>query len=158
MSEPQKVDPIAIMQQMIDNPDIDQAPPYVKGMNLEGSLFKEVSKGRFLIEWTIEPHLTHFDGFVQGGIVNVIADAGQSFAFWAASDGSEETYSTAEFSTRFFRPLKGGETFLVESIVLNRSRRMGVIETTFIHKETGKLHAKVTGSWMLVKRDLGPDS
>jgi acyl-coenzyme A thioesterase PaaI-like protein len=65
-----------------------------------------------------------------------------------------ESYSTAEFSTRFFRPIKAGERMIVDSILLNRSRRLGVIETTFVHAETGKLHAKVTGSWMLAKRDF----
>jgi hypothetical protein len=50
---------------------------------------------------------------------------------------------------------KVGESFRVESIVINRSRRMGVVETCFICVEDGKIYALVTGSWMLAKRNFG---
>jgi acyl-coenzyme A thioesterase PaaI-like protein len=51
--------------------------------------------------WTVEAHLTHSDGMVQGGVVNVIADTGQFFAY-ATSSTEPEMFSTAEFTTRFF--------------------------------------------------------
>jgi acyl-coenzyme A thioesterase PaaI-like protein len=50
--------------------------------------------------WTVEHHLTHYDGMVQGGVVNVIADTGQSFAY-ATTSTVAEVFSTAEFTTRF---------------------------------------------------------
>ncbi|QLC25339.1 PaaI family thioesterase [Parasphingopyxis algicola] len=148
-------DPIAIIRTIIDGTvEGGGPPPYIDGMGLEGMVFTAVEKGRFTLEWTPEMHHCQYDGLVQGGVVNVIADTGQSFAFWSTAQG-DESYSTAEFSTRFFRPIKVGDTMIVESDVLNRSRRLGVIESTFVHAETGKLHAKVTGSWMLAKRDFG---
>ena len=147
-------DPIAIITSIIDGTvEGGGPPPYVEGMRLQGMVFTGVEKGKFSLEWTPEMHHCQYDGIVQGGVVNVIADTGQSFAFWSTAEGTE-SYSTAEFSTRFFRPIKAGEKMIVDSVLLNRSRRLGVIETSFVHAETGKLHAKVTGSWMLAKRDF----
>ncbi|MEM7637597.1 MAG: PaaI family thioesterase [Pseudomonadota bacterium] len=151
---PQSVDPIVHIQSMIDaEPDISQAPPYVRGMDLSGLKFTAVAPGRFEMEWTIGPHLTHYDGIVQGGVVNVIADSGQSFAFWTTAT-EDETYSTAEFTTRFFRPMKAERVIRVVSEVVNRSRRLGVIESRFEDIESGKLCAIVTGTWMPTKRDF----
>ncbi|MEM9571149.1 MAG: PaaI family thioesterase [Pseudomonadota bacterium] len=149
------VDPITQIQAMIDaEPDLSQAPPYVRGMNLSGLRFTAVQPGRFYMEWTVGAHLTHYDGIVQGGVVNVIADSGQSFAFWTTAQ-EDESYSTAEFTTRFFRPMKAGQVIRVVSEVVNRSRRLGVIESRFEDKEGGKLCAIVTGTWMPTKRDFG---
>ncbi|NNC71504.1 MAG: PaaI family thioesterase [Sphingomonadaceae bacterium] len=150
-------DPITIIQTIIDGTvEGGGPPPYIEGMRLDGMVFTAVEKGKFTLEWTPAMHHCHYDGIVQGGVINVIADSGQAFAFWSSANSeSNENYSTAEFSTRFFRPIKADETMIVESTVLNRSRRLGVIESNFTHAETGKLHAKVTGSWMLVNRDFG---
>ncbi len=157
-------DPIANIQMMIDatakaegqEPDMSMAPPFVRGMDLSGLKFTRVSEGEFDMEWTIGQHLTHYDGMVQGGIVNVIADTGQSFAYSTTSQ-EPEAFSTADFATRFFRPMKAGDVIDVKSQLVNRSRRLGVVETRFINQLTGKLCALVVGSWMIVKRDLGPD-
>jgi uncharacterized protein (TIGR00369 family) len=144
------------IQQLIDGPaNIEEAPPYVRGMDLSGIEFKAVSFGSFELEWTVGAHLTHYDGIVQGGVVNVVADTGQSFAFYSTST-NQETYSTSEFTTRFFRPIRAGDVIEVVSTVLNRSRRVCVIETRMTNQETGKLCAAVTGSWMIVdNRELG---
>lgn len=158
-------DPVANIQAMIDmdtpmidgKPDMSMAPPFVRGMDLTGLKFTRVSAGEFDMEWTIDAHLTHYDGVVQGGIVNVIADSGQSFAY-ATTSKQMEMFSTADFATRFFRPMKSGDVIDVKSHVVNRSRRLGIIETRFVNRETGKLCAVVTGSWMIVDRDLGPGS
>ncbi len=107
--------------------------------------------------WTIEAHLTHYDGMVQGGIVNVIADTGQSFAYSTTSK-EMEAFSTADFVTRFIRPMKTGDVIEVNSEVVNRSRRLGIVETRFINQQTGKLCVTVTGSWMIVNRDFGGPS
>ena len=154
--------PIKDIQQLIDSAvngtgedlDLSMAPPFVRGMDLTGLQFTQVGVGEFDMVWTIDPHLTHYDGMVQGGIVNVIADTGQSFAYATTSAGPE-TFSTAEFTTRFFRPMKTGNVIDVRSRVINRSRRLGVVETRFTQSGTDKLCAIVTGSWMVVDRDFG---
>ncbi len=154
--------PIKDIQQLIDSAvngtgedlDLSMAPPFVRGMDLTGLQFTQVGVGEFDMVWTIDPHLTHYDGMVQGGIVNVIADTGQSFAYATTSAGPE-TFSTAEFTTRFFRPMKTGNVIDVRSHVINRSRRLGVVETRFTQWGTDKLCAIVTGSWMVVDRDFG---
>jgi uncharacterized protein (TIGR00369 family) len=148
-------DAIAAIQAMIDGKSPSRPPPFVKTMGLDKSVrFTEVSSGRFVLIWTIGEELGHHDGFVQGGIVSVIADNGQSMAFWSTST-EPETYSTADLSTRFFRPMAAGQSYRVESIVINRSRRLGVVETRFTGLDDGKLYALVTGSWMLTQRDFG---
>lgn len=148
------LDPIAQIQAMIDGPsDISQAPPYVRGMDLSGVEFTSVKVGRFDMQWTVAAHLTHYDGIVQGGVVNVVADTGQSFAFWSTSE-QDEVYSTYEFTTRFFRSIRAGEVIDVVSEVVNRSRRLCVIETKLHNQKTGKLCAIVTGTWLVVDRDM----
>lgn len=142
------------IQSIIDGGgDPSQAPPFVQGMNLSGLVFKAVSYGRFDMEWTVDAHLTHFDGIVQGGIVNVIADSGQSFAFYSTAT-SQESYSTSEFTTRFFRPMQTGDVIDVISEVVNRSRRVCTVDTKMINQETGKLCAMITGSWMIAERNF----
>jgi uncharacterized protein (TIGR00369 family) len=148
-------DAIAMIEAIIDGRIPPRPPPFAKTMALDhGTRFTEVSHGRFVLIWTISPELAHHDGFVQGGIVSVVADNGQSMAFWSTST-EPETYSTADLATRFFRPMKAGQSFSVESKVINRSRRLAVIETRFTGVDDKKLYALVTGSWMLTKRDFG---
>lgn len=148
-------DVMATIQAIIDGTLPEQVPPFVKTMGLHMDMrFTEVNHGRFVLVWTIGKQLSHHDEFVQGGIVSVVADTGQSMAFWSTST-EDETYSTADLTTRFFRPMKVGESFRVESIVINRSRRMGVVESRFTGVEDGKIYALVTGSWMLAKRNFG---
>ena len=154
--------PIKDIQQLIDGElnaegeelDLSMAPPFVRGMDLAGLHFTRVAASEFDMVWTVDPHLTHYDGVVQGGVVNVIADTGQSFAY-ATTSTVPETFSTAEFTTRFFRPIKSGNVIDVRSRVINRSRRLGVVETRFIERESSKLCATVTGAWMVVDRDFG---
>jgi acyl-coenzyme A thioesterase PaaI-like protein len=101
-------DPIKGIQELIDSAvnatgedlDLSMAPPFVSGMDLTGLLFTRVAVGEFDMVWTVEHHLTHYDGMVQGGVVNVIADTGQSFAY-ATTSTVAEVFSTAEFTTRF---------------------------------------------------------
>lgn len=150
----QSSESIQNIQSMIDGgADISKAPPFVRGMDLSGLVFKAVSYGRFDMEWTIGAHLTHFDGIVQGGVVNVIADNGQSFAFYSIAT-DQESYSTSEFTTRFFRPMQTGDVIDVISEVVNRSRRVCTVDTKMINQETGKLCAMITGSWMIAERNL----
>ena len=157
-----KFDPLKDIQELIDSAvnatgedlDLSMAPPFVRGMDLTGLLFTEVAVGAFDMVWTVEAHLTHYDEIVQGGVVNVIADTGQSFAY-ATTSTEPEMFSTAEFTTRFFRPMKTGDVIDVRSRVVNRSRRLGVVETRFTNQATDKLCAIVTGSWMMVDRDFG---
>jgi uncharacterized protein (TIGR00369 family) len=147
-------DPIAMIQSIIDGTVEGPPPPYVEGMGLDsGVVFTAVEKGRFELAWTAAAHHCQYDGIVQGGIVGVIADMGQSFAFWSTAEGPE-AYSTADLAIRFFRPIKAGDTMIVDSSVVNRSSRLGVINTTFVNQDTKKLHATVSGGWMLAKRDF----
>ena len=64
--------PIKDIQQLIDSAvngtgedlDLSMAPPFVRGMDLTGLQFIQVGIGEFDMVWTIDPHLTHYDGMV----------------------------------------------------------------------------------------------
>jgi acyl-coenzyme A thioesterase PaaI-like protein len=51
--------------------------------------------------------------------------------------------------------MKTGSVIDVLSHVINRSRRLGVVETRFTQCGTDKLCAISTGSWMVVDLDFG---
>jgi len=154
VSEPQS-EALKNIQMMIDSPaDLSEAPPFVRGMDLSGLSFTKVEYGHFEMEWRVDAHLTHYDGIVPGGVVNVIADSGQSFAFYSTSR-EPEAYSTSEFTTRFLRPIQAGDTIHVVNEVVNRSKRLCIIEARMYNRATGKLCAMVTGTWMMADRELG---
>lgn len=148
-------DVIGHIQAIIDQPKgKGEPPPFAVHMGFSDSItYTRVAVGEFDLEWRIEPYLCHRDGFVQGGIVGVVTDMAQSFAFWSTSN-APETYSTTDLHIRFTRPIIAGTLMRVESRVLNRSKRTGVIESRVVNVETGKLHAVVTGGWVLMARDI----
>ena len=149
-------DVIKKIQGMIDAPDLSNGPNrLVRKMGLDKHLrFTRVAFGEFDLEWRVDPELCLGDDFVQGGVVGVVADMAQSFAFWSTSKGPE-SYSTSDLHIRFIRPITAGKVMLVASKVMNRSRRIAVIESSVTNVETGKLHAVVTGGWMVADRNLG---
>ncbi len=149
-------DVIAHIQAFIDGLDDRKSPlAYVNMTGLDRAIrYTFVERGRLDLEWTVDPCFCFKDGFVHGGAINIIADLAQSTAFWSTSEGPEN-YSTTDFHTRFIRPVSVGSVIRVESRVLNRSRRTGLVESRFIDKATGKLHAIVSGGWVLTTRDLG---
>ncbi len=71
------IDPIAAIQQIIDGTSEGRGPPpYVAGLRLERMVFTAVERGKFTLEWVPEMHHCQYDGIVQGGVLNVVADTG----------------------------------------------------------------------------------
>jgi uncharacterized protein (TIGR00369 family) len=149
-------DVVAQVQAFIDSKAELRSPfGYIKLTGLDRALrYTFVERGRLDLEWTVDPCFCFKDGFVHGGLINVVADLAQTTAFWTTSEGPE-AYSTIDFHTRFLRPIKSDSLIRVESRVTNRSRRTGLIESRFIDAATEKLHAVVTGGWTLTTRDFG---
>jgi uncharacterized protein (TIGR00369 family) len=136
-------DAMQIIQSIIDGTADGEPPPFNARLGLDKSLvFTHAEPGRIHAEWRVSSDLCHRDGFVQGGIIGVVADVAQSFAFWSTSQ-QNESYSTVDLHTRFIRPILADSTISLDSEVMNRSRRTAVIETRMTDKVTGKLCAIV---------------
>jgi hypothetical protein len=96
-----KFNPIKDIQQLIDRAvngtgedlDLSMAPSFVRGMDLTGlHFYSGRDRGiRYGLDRRAAPHA--YDGMMQGGVVNVIADAGQSFAYATASAGAKASDS-----------------------------------------------------------------
>jgi acyl-coenzyme A thioesterase PaaI-like protein len=147
-------DVMAIIRSIMDGTAEGEPPPFSAHMGLDKTLITvRADVGEIDMDWHVAPELCHRDGFVQGGMINVVADVGQSFAFWSTSI-EPESYSTTDFHTRFLRPIMAGNVIRLENRVINRSRRTGTIETRFVDPGTGKIHAVVSGGWVLANRSL----
>jgi acyl-coenzyme A thioesterase PaaI-like protein len=147
-------DAMAIIRSIMDGSAKGEPPPFSTHLGLDKTLITvRAEVGEIDMDWHIAPQLCLRDGFVQGGMINVVADIGQSFAFWSTSV-EPESYSTTDFHTRFIRPIMAGSTIRLENRVINRSRRTGTIETRFVDLATGKFHALVSGGWVLASRAL----
>lgn len=147
-------DVMAIIRSIMEGTAEGGPPPFSIHMGLDKTLITvRAEVGEIDMDWHVAAELCHRDGMVQGGIINVVADSAQSFAFWSTSK-EPESYSTTDFHTRFIRPIMAGSTIRLESRVVNRSRRTGTVETRFVDPATGKIHATVSGGWVLVNRDL----
>jgi len=108
--------------------------------------------GELIMEWNARPHLDSMDGIIQGGILTVLADLCQGHCFSTTLD--EPTgFSTVDFQTRYLRPVPSGQTYTIESRILQRARKTGLIET-WIRRTDGKPTTHVIGSWKIVDRNF----
>lgn len=125
--------------------------PFIRKLGLEHELrFVTIEDGLTIVEWQTQPELDSFDGIVQGGVMNVIADFAQAHAFTSTLD-KPAAFSTIDMHTRFVRSVKSGTMLTVKSQVTSRTRSGAIIETEFLRPD-GQLTTKVTGGWQIVDR------
>ncbi|WP_395647554.1 PaaI family thioesterase [Terricaulis sp.] len=125
-------------------------PPWVAHMRvMEENLIESVEPGRLVTNWTPGPQFTVNDGYVQGGLLSAMADGGQ-FTTLMSMFTEFEMWVTMDLHARFVRPIKGGSTVRIESVVLNKSKTNAVVESTFT--VDGKLAAKITGGWRKIEQ------
>ena len=87
-------------------------------------------------------------GFVQGGIICVLADAAMGFAFVTTlADG--ESFTTVEMKTNFLRPHASGR-LTATGRMLNRGRTLGLAEA-HVRDEEGRLIAHATSTCMALR-------
>ena len=87
-------------------------------------------------------------GFVQGGIICVLADAAMGFAFVTTlADG--ESFTTVEMKTNFLRPVASGR-LTATGRMLNRGRTLGLAEA-HVRDEEGRLIAHATSTCMALR-------
>jgi uncharacterized protein (TIGR00369 family) len=87
-------------------------------------------------------------GFVQGGVICVLADGVMGFAFFTTlADG--ESFTTVEMKTNFLRPFAAGR-LVATGRVLNRGRTLGLTEA-HVHDADGRLIAHATSTCMALR-------
>ena len=87
-------------------------------------------------------------GFVQGGVICILADAAMGFAFVTTlADG--ESFTTVEMKTSFLRPFKAGR-LIATGRLINRGRTLGLTEA-HVRDEQGRLIAHATSTCMALR-------
>ena len=87
-------------------------------------------------------------GFVQGGVICVLADGAMGFAF-ATTLADGDSFTTVEMKTNFLRPFTTGR-LLATGRVLNRGRTLGLTEA-HVRDEEGRLIAHATSTCMALR-------
>jgi uncharacterized protein (TIGR00369 family) len=120
-------------------------PPVAELVGLEVVSF---GNGETVFSMDVEERHENPMGFVQGGILCVLADAAMGFAFVSTlADG--ESFTTVEMKTNFLRPFKAGR-LLATGRVLNRGRTLGLTEA-HVRDEEGRLIAHATSTCMALR-------
>lgn len=87
-------------------------------------------------------------GFVQGGVICVLADGAMGFAFATTLDDGE-SFTTIEMKTNFLRPFAAGR-LVASGRVLNRGRTLGLTEA-HVRDQEGRLIAHATSTCMALR-------
>jgi uncharacterized protein (TIGR00369 family) len=87
-------------------------------------------------------------GFVQGGVICVLADGAMGFAF-ATTLADGDSFTTVEMKTNFLRPFKAGR-LLATGRLINRGRTLGLTEA-HVRDEQGRLIAHATSTCMALR-------
>jgi len=87
-------------------------------------------------------------GFVQGGVICVLADGVMGFAFFTTL-GDGESFTTVEMKTNFLRPFAAGR-LVATGRVVNRGRTLGLTEA-HVHDADGRLIAHATSTCMALR-------
>ena len=87
-------------------------------------------------------------GFVQGGVICVLADGVMGFAFFTTL-GDGESFTTVEMKTNFLRPFAAGR-LVATGRVVNRGRTLGLTEA-HVHDGDGRLIAHATSTCMALR-------
>ena len=105
----------------------------------------EVAYGRALTHWHPGKQFSVPDGYVQGGLINALADAGQALALITTHE-EFVPWVTTDLQTRFIRPIKIGTAVHIENIVRSKTKTTAIVESTFTI-DGEKLAAIITGGW-----------
>ena len=87
-------------------------------------------------------------GFVQGGVICVLADGAMGFAF-ATTLADGESFTTVEMKTNFLRPFAAGR-LVATGRVVNRGRTLGLTEA-HVRDADDRLIAHATSTCMALR-------
>ena len=96
-------------------------PPVAELVGLEVTSYGD---GEAVFSMQVEERHENPMGFVQGGVICVLADAAMGFAF-ASTLRDGESFTTVEMKTNFLRPFKAGR-LLATGRLINRGRCMAL--------------------------------
>jgi len=120
-------------------------PPVADLVGLEAATYGD---GEAVFSMEVEERHENPMGFVQGGVICVLADAAMGFAFVSTlNDG--ESFTTVEMKVNFLRPFKAGR-LLASGRVINRGRTLGLTEA-HVRDEEGRLIAHATSTCMALR-------
>lgn len=106
--------------------------------------------GRCRMEFVPERKYQGWEGVLHGGIIATILDEALAHALGGSERGSGEAAVTAEMTVRFKKPVRIGETVIVEGRVLRVKGRIVDCEGV-IRDESGQELASAAGKLIKVK-------
>lgn len=117
--------------------------------NALGGKLEHIEKGKAVLSLKREEWLTQHLGYFHGGVLMTLADsAGGAAAVSLLS--KEYQVVTSELQMHFLRPAVTDE-IIATAEVIKPGKKLIIVESTVTDKETGKLIAKATGTWVPVK-------
>jgi uncharacterized protein (TIGR00369 family) len=120
-------------------------PPVAELVGLE---ITSLGDGEAVFSMEVEERHENPMGFVQGGVICVLADAAMGFAF-VSTLAEGESFTTVEMKTHFLRPFKAGR-LLATGRMINRGRTLGLAEA-HVRDEEGRLIAHATSTCMALR-------
>ena len=125
--------------------------PFMKTTGLDKSLtLLHAEHGKLVMEWTPDDSLDAFDGIVFGGALTALGDFVQAHVFTSLLE-KPGGFSTIDFHTRYLRPVPSGQTYKIESRLVDRAARTAIIDMV-IYRADGKATTHITGAWQLADR------
>jgi len=122
--------------------------PYYRLLGLDVT---EIKEGESTIHMLFKQDLTHPYGFVHGGAIASLADSAVAMALVSLVE-PKDRITTIEFKINFFVPVGKGELKAHAKIIYKGSKiAVGDVEVT---NEAGKLVAKVTATYSIMRGDL----
>ena len=116
-------------------------------LDMVGVTFNTVENGYSQAVLQITDTLLNSTRVVHGGATFTLADCGMGAALFSILDGNERV-RTVETQIVYFKAIGSG-TLVCDTKVINRSKRIAVLESEVKHK--GKLVAKAIGTFSIIK-------
>ena len=127
--------------------------PFMKTAGFSDSIeLTHAEQGRVTLSWHAEAPLNSYDGIVHGGMQTALADIAQGHAFSTLIE-APCGFSTVDLTSRYLRPMPSGQSYEVDTTVLEKTRRTAIIETV-IRRSDGKTVSRFVGNWQVVQRDF----
>lgn len=118
-------------------------------LNALGGKLEHIETGKAVLSLKKEEWLTQHLGYLHGGVITTLADsAGGAAAVTMVPEDNQVV--TSELTMHFLRPAIADE-IIATAEVLKGGKQLIIVEVSVIEKETEKLIAKATGTWVSVK-------
>jgi len=108
----------------------------------------KLSKGRAVLEMTVDQNMHNLSGTMHGGIMGDIADAAMGIAL-ATTLEPDEDFTTIEMKMSFLRPHIKGPLRAV-GVLAKRGRRVTFTEATLTNAQ-GEVLARSSGTCLLMR-------